>query len=271
MNTLIDEVKIVEQSDDVDNAKSPLIGDLDGIKDEYYQEKGNDANLPSLPPESNMPNGDLYDDNYKSIQHLDSEDDSELVPTNDEYWEEDGNNPILMTNSSSNEKCIHSTSPKEISDFLTHKINSSPGFWDDVNIIDNESDNEADVATLPPEHPPHPSIILHDSINNLMGKYETICNKVNNDFQFWNDISNGEPDGNNDYACNDTVPNQADNNRLLRSHLDCSQIEVSIRETNTMNTLICEVNEEYSSWCTYRNEEYPVDSIPASTKLKASQ
>ena len=90
MNTLIDEVKIVEQSDDVDNAKSPLIGDLDGIKDEYYQEKGDDANPPSLPPESNMPNKDLYNDDYKSIQYLDSEDDSELIPTGDEYWEKDG-------------------------------------------------------------------------------------------------------------------------------------------------------------------------------------
>ena len=75
----------VDQSDDIDNAKSPLIGDLDGIKDECYQVKGNnkeeeevadigydgvpddndnygviydridDANSPSLPPESNTP------------------------------------------------------------------------------------------------------------------------------------------------------------------------------------------------------------------------
>ena len=73
----------MEQSDDIDNAKSPLIGNLDGIKDEYYQVKGNkkddkavvrydgvpddndnygviydrtdNANPPPLPPESNIP------------------------------------------------------------------------------------------------------------------------------------------------------------------------------------------------------------------------
>ena len=30
-----------DDNDDIDSAKSPLIGDLDGIKDEYYQVKGN--------------------------------------------------------------------------------------------------------------------------------------------------------------------------------------------------------------------------------------
>ena len=110
----------------------------------------------------------------------------------------------------------------------------------------------------------------------------SIIGEVNEEFHFWNGISNEEPNGNNDHTCNDTVPNQADNNRpsdgeskilLLCSleHLDRSQIEVSIRETNTLNTLICEVNEEYSFWCIYQNEEYPVDLIATSTKSKASQ
>ena len=51
----------VEHSDDTDNEKSPLIGDLDGIKDKYYQVKGkygsiydrsDDINPPPLHPES---------------------------------------------------------------------------------------------------------------------------------------------------------------------------------------------------------------------------
>ena len=65
----------------------------------------------------------------------------------------------------------------------------------------------------------------------------SIIVEVNGEFQFLNDISNEEFYGNNDYTCNDTVPNQANNNRstdreskivLLRSleHLDCSQIEI---------------------------------------------
>ena len=32
---------------------------------------------------------DLNDDDYKSIQHLDPEDDSESIPTDDGYWKED--------------------------------------------------------------------------------------------------------------------------------------------------------------------------------------
>ena len=38
---LVSLVYRLEQSDDIDNDKSHLIGDLDGIKNEYYQVKGN--------------------------------------------------------------------------------------------------------------------------------------------------------------------------------------------------------------------------------------
>ena len=87
----------VKQYDDIDNAKSPLIGDLDGINNEYYQVKGNN----------------MDDNDYKSIQHLDPEDDIELIPTDDgywkdkikaddEHWEEDSNNPILVNDNPTN-------------------------------------------------------------------------------------------------------------------------------------------------------------------------
>ena len=36
--------------------------------------------------------------------------------------------------------------------------------------------DDTNPPPLPPEHPPHPSIMLHNSINNSIGVFETICN-----------------------------------------------------------------------------------------------
>ena len=102
---------------------------------------------------------------------------------------------------------------------------------------------------------------LIENLNDIQQEYSSHCNN----FYVNNGIQQGySPQGNNYYVYSDTnnplsLPTepQADNNRpndgeskivLLRSleHLDCSQIEVSISDTNTLNTLICEVNEEYS-------------------------
>ena len=337
------------------------------------------------------------------------------------FWKEESNSPTMLTNSNPTyriniltdgeilslplfrsiyrveqfekveDDILFHDSPKAIADFPTHKVNSSPGIWDDVDSIvpnyennegnnsfiieekcsigfvpgqpdnlfifpsgddvlddsllhnnhgsvDNEDNAENHVAPdmihgeicdrsenviFPPpptEHPPRPSIMLHDGINNesivlhggnnnLIGEYETICNKhydkhyggisKSNDVDHIpprshqedegkypirklndDDILNvesgtsvGRDYGDNDDTYNDTIPNQADNNRpndgeskiiLLHSseHLICSQIEGSIRRINTndtvleivkqyrrLNTLICEVNEEYSFWC----------------------
>ena len=147
-------------------------------------------------------------------------------------------------------------------------------------------------------------LVNHNGIHNSITEYKIICNK-NYDNHYGvisesNDVDNIPPSsyqedkgkypirklndddilnvesgtsvscdyGDNDDTYNDTIPNQANNNRpnngksktiLLRSseHLICSQIEGSIGRTNTndtilenvrqywrLNTLICEVNEE---------------------------
>ena len=53
--------------------------------------------------------------------------------------------------------------------------------------------------------------------------------------------------------------------------LDFRDSEVStngtvLEQSNEVNTLIDEVNEEYSFWCPHQDKEYPVDSIHTSTK-----
>mmetsp|Transcript_25484 Transcript_25484/g.29456 ORF Transcript_25484/g.29456 Transcript_25484/m.29456 type:complete len:102 (+) Transcript_25484:159-464(+) len=68
------------------------------------------------------------------------------------------------------EKCITSTSPKAITDFPTHKINSSPGFWNDVDSVNNESDNEDDVKNN----------VVADAFYGA-----NIIGEVNEEYPFW--------------------------------------------------------------------------------------
>ena len=252
---------VTAPDDDIDNAKSPSkcknsIGGLYGIQDEYYQvkqkygliyDRNDDVNLPPLPPES-----PAYAINIPCI-HSNILIDGEMLslPLFSLVYQVEQSN--RMKNN-----VLHD-SLKAIDDFPTHKINSSPGIWDDVDsivqnyeddeennsfiieeecsigfvpgqpdnlftfpngkdVLDNplfhnnhsSVDNEADVGNnvvpdtiygelcdrsedatpppLPPEHPPQPSIMLHDSINNKsimlhnvinnsIGEYETICNR----------------------------------------------------------------------------------------------
>jgi len=105
------------------------------------------------------------------------------------------------------------------------------GIQRDYPIVNKVSD---DANSPPPEHPPRPSIMLHDD---------------NNEADVEND---GVPD-NYGVSCDRT---DDDNPPSLppESNMPCIQ------------SIIGEVNEEYLFWHPHRDEEDPIDSIHASTK-----
>jgi len=126
---------VAAAADDIDNAESPKIGDLDGINDEYYHADGkycsvydrsNDDNPPSLPPESPA--------NAIDIQCIHSN-----IPNNGEITSLPLFSSVYRVKQSDQMENdgLHN-SPKAITDFPTHD-NSSPGFWYDAD--DDEIDN----------------------------------------------------------------------------------------------------------------------------------
>ena len=136
-----------------------------------------------------------------------------------------------------------------------------------VLIADDDDDNNPPPLPLEPNLP-----CMH-----------FIIGEVNEDFQFWTDIPNGEPHSDNMY--NNTVQNQANNNMptngeslLLRSFEDldrrdneASTNDTVLEQSNEVHTLIDEVNEEYSFWRSHQDKEYPVDSIPVSHEIDTAK
>ena len=135
---------------------------------------------------------------------------------------------------------------------------------------DNSIDNEANVGKDGVPDDNYNYCVIYDRNDDAnrppfppesnMPCIHSIIGEVNEEFQFWTDIPNREPYGDNGNTYNDPVLNQADynipNNRksiLICSleDLDCRNSEVStnntvLEQSNEVNTLFDEVNEEYS-------------------------
>ena len=101
----------------------------------------------------------------------------------------------------------------------------------------------------------------------------SIIEKVNEEFQFWTNIPNRKPYGDNGNTYNDTLPNQADYCVLTYSSEDLDHYnsealtnDTNLEQSNEVNSLFDEINAEYSFWPPHQNKEYPVNSICASTE-----
>ena len=271
---LISSVYRVEQSNNIDNVKSSpecknSIGDLNGIKDEYHQVKANNKD-DEVTEQSNEVNTLINEVNEEYLFWRPHRDEEYAVEEKPETTTTASVIHTELTKTGSSDLIDVVTADAAVDLYANDLAITDPG----VGVVPNEDANSVLIAdddndnNLPPL-PPGPNLpCIH-----------SIIKEVNEEFQFWNDISNEELYGNNDYTCNDTVPNQANNNNrpidgeskivLLRSseHLDCNQIKVSIEETNTndtvlenvrqyqyrrLNTLIEEVNEEYRFWRPHR-------------------
>ena len=236
----------VEQSDDTDNAKSPLIEDLDGIKDKYYQVEGkygssydrsDDINIPPLPPESSA-----YTMNIPCIC-IPNDGEILLLPLLSPVYQVDINAKLQL-------KCEDSIGDLDsIQDEYYQVKRKHSSIYD-------RSDNN-NPPPLPPEHPSHPSIMLHEGINNSIGEYKTICNKVNKEFWCNNSNrestvnSNGEPTvGAHDCYINydaDLDATQQEVGKYSIRKLDAPRTfsTFNVKQSDEVKTLIEEVNEEY--------------------------
>ena len=94
----------------------------------------------------------------------------------------------------------------------------------------------------PPSLPSLPPISNIPCIHSIIGE-------VDREFQFWTNIPNGEPYGDNDNTYNDTVPNQANNNNKT----------IILDEYNTISPIEREVNKEYLFWKTSSNNNHNQD------------